>query len=58
VQVGDLVTVKPAKGSLYFITKVYTSGDRHVKDCVQLWCADGTPPLLMEKRWIEVVSER
>ena len=56
--VGDLVTVKPAKGTLYIITKVHTSGNRHLKDCVELWCPDGGKPLLMEKRWIEVVSER
>jgi hypothetical protein len=61
VQVGDLVTVTPAKTGTYIITalKGYSSGIE-LPDCVMLVSLNGPAAgynLPMGKEWIEVISE-
>ena len=65
MQVGDLVTVAPAKTGLYLITslKGFASGVE-LPDCVTLASLNGDGigynfgySLPMGKEWIEVISE-
>ena len=61
MQVGDLVTVAPAKTGLYIITdlKGYTSG-MELPNCVMLASLNGPAigySLPMGKEWIEVINE-
>jgi hypothetical protein len=62
VQVGDLVTVSPAKTGTYIITdlKGYSSG-MELPDCVTLASLNGPAigyNLPMGKEFIEVISEK
>ena len=61
MQVGDLVTVTPAKTGTYIITalKGYSSGIE-LPDCAMLASLNGPAigyNLPMGKEWIEVISE-
>jgi len=64
MNIGDLVTVAPAKTGLYIITSLdgHHSVDGELPECVMLApvsnVASYSPnPLPMEKKWVEVISE-
>lgn len=54
MKVGDLVTIKPARGSFCIITSINVFG---LPSCVEVWYPEPNMILPMEKRWIEVVSK-
>ena len=62
MQVGDLVTVAPAKTGIYILTNLngHDPSGTKLPDCVMLTSLNGPAVgflLPMQKQWIEVVSE-
>jgi hypothetical protein len=61
VQVGDLVTIKPARQGLYIITSLDARDLHHggrLREAVTVVGLDDccSPPMPMGKKWIEVIN--
>jgi hypothetical protein len=61
VKVGDLVKVKPASDGLYMITSLAAQcmhTKKKLSNAVTIVCLDdSSPPMPMNKKWIEIISE-
>ena len=60
MQIGDLVTVRPANSGFYIIIK-QLEGTSHVspdgKDLWELWGPHTVGAVTMSEKWIDVISE-
>jgi len=62
MKIGDLVTVKPARGGLYFITNLNASEGfgpylLPLPDCVMVTDIETGMELPMDKKWVEIISK-
>ena len=54
MQVGDLITIKPSRGSICIITSMDAFD---LPNCVNVWYPEANVIVPMNKKWIEVISK-